>query len=104
MKIYQFATMLYNFISIRGNSSVSKSFFVVEAAGLEPAWSQEVGAKTEAQNVKQHHSLARTFPATIYGAMLPLWAEAAVRPIVLKPKPMHARFTPGYMILTKIIA
>lgn len=24
-------------------------------------------------------------------------------PVVLKPKPMNARFTPGYMILTKVI-
>ena len=53
----------------------------VEAAGLEPAWAYEAGAKTEVQNVKQHHSLASAFPATIYGAMLPLWAEAAVRPL-----------------------
>lgn len=51
---------------------MSKNFFVAEAAGLEPARSQEVGAKTEVKNVKQHHSLAVTFPATIYGAMLPV--------------------------------
>lgn len=92
---------------------MSKSFFVVEAAGLEPALSQEAEAKTEVQNVKQHHCLAcMPFPIPYTGLCFHCEAEGPlafhhypvdVRLDVLKPKPMTARFTPGYMILTKVI-
>lgn len=52
----------------------------VEAAGLEPALSQEAGAKTKVQNVKQYQCLARiSLPDTIYGAMLPVWGGGLVR-------------------------